>query len=98
MCLSPSGQPSSSGRIYSPIARPCLPTVFERADRLHRCAIPTYLLAVLRKCRAVITGHGSLLVTEIVPPLLVFYSGAILEGRMMSDLKMLAATGGRKRS
>jgi hypothetical protein len=43
MCLSPSGQPSSSGRIYSPIADPCLPTVFEPANRLHRCAIRRYL-------------------------------------------------------
>jgi putative transposase len=28
-----------------PIASPCLPTVFERENRPHRCAIPGYLFA-----------------------------------------------------
>jgi hypothetical protein len=53
---------------------------------------------VLRNCRAVIPQNGSLLVIEFVLPPLVSHSDPQLEGRLMSDLNMLAVTGGRERS
>ncbi len=55
-------------------------------------------VAVLRNCRAVIPQNGSLLVIEFVLPPLVSHSDPQLEGRLMSDLNMLAVTGGRERS
>jgi len=55
-------------------------------------------VSVLRNCRAVIPQNGSLLVIEFVLPALVSHSDPQLEGRLMSDLNMLAVTGGRERS
>ena len=55
-------------------------------------------VTVLRNCRAVIPQTGSLLVIEFVLPPLVSHSDPQLEGRLMSDLNMLAVTGGRERS
>jgi hypothetical protein len=55
-------------------------------------------VTVLRNCRAVIPQDGSLLVIEFVLPRLVSHSDPQLEGRLMSDLNMLAVTGGRERS
>jgi O-methyltransferase domain/Dimerisation domain len=55
-------------------------------------------VGVLRNCRAVIPQNGSLLVIEFVLPPLVSYPDPQLEGRLMSDLNMLAVTGGRERS
>src|SRR5260370_7716799 len=55
-------------------------------------------VTVLRKWRAVIPQNGSLLVIEFVLPPLVSHSDPQLEGRLMSDLNMLAVTGGRERS
>lgn len=55
-------------------------------------------VTVLRNCRAVIPLNGSLLVIEFVLPPLVSHSDPQLEGRLMSDLNMLAVTGGRERS
>jgi hypothetical protein len=55
-------------------------------------------VTVLRNCRAVIPQNGSLLVIEFVLPPLVSHSDPQLEGRLMSDLNMLAVTGGRERS
>jgi hypothetical protein len=55
-------------------------------------------VTVLRNCRAVIPQNGSLLVIEFVLPPLVSHADPQLEGRLMSDLNMLAVTGGRERS
>jgi hypothetical protein len=55
-------------------------------------------ITILRNCRAVIPQNGSLLVIEFVLPPLVSHSDPQLEGRLMSDLNMLAVTGGRERS
>ena len=55
-------------------------------------------VAVLRNCGAVIPQNGSLLVIEFVLPPLVNQADAQLEGRLMSDLNMLAVTGGKERS
>src|SRR5260370_34240304 len=55
-------------------------------------------VTVLRNCRAVIPQNGSLLVIEFVLPPLVSHSDPQLEGRLMSDLNMLAVTGGIERS
>ncbi len=55
-------------------------------------------IALLKNCRAVIPQHGALLVIEFVLPPLVSRADPQLEGRLMSDLNMLAVTGGRERS
>jgi hypothetical protein len=53
---------------------------------------------VLRNCRAVIPQNGSLLIVEFILPALVSHADPQLEGRLMSDLNMLAVTGGKERS
>jgi 2-polyprenyl-3-methyl-5-hydroxy-6-metoxy-1,4-benzoquinol methylase len=55
-------------------------------------------ITVLRNCRAVIPQNGSLLVIEFILPPLVSQADPQLEARLMSDLNMLAVTGGRERS
>ena len=55
-------------------------------------------ITILRNCRAVIPQNGSLLIIEFVLPPLVSQRDPQLEGRLMSDLNMLAVTGGRERS
>jgi O-methyltransferase domain len=55
-------------------------------------------IAMLKNCRAVIPDNGTLLVIEFVLPALVSQADPQLEGRLMSDLNMLAVTGGRERS
>jgi hypothetical protein len=58
-------------------------------------------IQILRNCRAVIPVTptvGSLLIAEFVLPALVSHADAELEGHLMSDLNMLAVTGGRERS
>lgn len=55
-------------------------------------------IALLKNCRAVLPRNGSLLVMEFVLPPLVSHADPQLEGRLMSDLNMLAVTGGRERS
>jgi O-methyltransferase domain len=64
---------------------------------LHGCqdrdAVP-----ILRNCRAVIPQNGSLLVIEFVLPPLISHADPQLEAHLMSDLNMLAVTGGRERS
>jgi hypothetical protein len=55
-------------------------------------------LTILRNCRSVIPSDGCLLVVEVVLPELVSHADPHLEGRLMSDLNMLAVTGGRERS
>jgi ubiquinone/menaquinone biosynthesis C-methylase UbiE len=55
-------------------------------------------VTVLKNCRAVMPRNGSLLVIEFLLPPLVTHADPQLEGRLMSDLNMLAVTGGRERS
>jgi hypothetical protein len=55
-------------------------------------------VAVLRNCRAVTPQNGTLLIIEFILPPLVSQADPHLEGLLMSDLNMLAVTGGRERS
>jgi O-methyltransferase domain len=55
-------------------------------------------VTILKNCRAVIPENGSLLVIEFVLPALVSHADPQLEGHLMSDLNMLAVTGGKERS
>ena len=55
-------------------------------------------IGILKNCRAVVPDNGAVLVIEFVLPSLVSRADARLEGRLMSDLNMLAVTGGRERS
>jgi hypothetical protein len=55
-------------------------------------------ITILKNCRAVIPQNGSLLVIEFILPPLVSQADPQLEGRLMSDLNMLAVTGGKERS
>ena len=53
---------------------------------------------VLGLCRGVLPPHGRVLVIEFVLPDVVDHVDADLERRLMSDLNMLAVTGGKERS
>lgn len=53
---------------------------------------------VLKNCRAVIPQDGHLLIMEFVLPPLVSRADPNLEQHLMSDLNMLAVTGGKERS
>lgn len=53
---------------------------------------------ILRNCRAVIPQDGVLLIVEFVLPAVVSHPDPQLEQILMSDLNMLAVTGGRERS
>src|SRR5208282_4238769 len=55
-------------------------------------------VTVLKNCRAVIPQHGTLLIIEFILPPLVSHPDPQLEGHLMSDLNMLAVTGGKERS
>jgi hypothetical protein len=55
-------------------------------------------ITILRNCRAVIPMHGTLLIVEFILPPLVAHVDPQLETLLMSDLNMLAVTGGRERS
>jgi hypothetical protein len=55
-------------------------------------------ITILRNCRAVIPRNGSLLIVEFILPPLVSHADPQLEGHLMSDLNMLAVTGGKERS
>jgi hypothetical protein len=55
-------------------------------------------IAILKNCRAVIPQNGSLLIVEFILPPLVSHADPQLEGHLMSDLNMLAVTGGKERS
>ena len=55
-------------------------------------------LVVLRNCLKVLPPHGRLLVIEFVLPDVVDRADDQLERRLMSDLNMLAVTGGKERS
>jgi ubiquinone/menaquinone biosynthesis C-methylase UbiE len=55
-------------------------------------------ITILRNCRVVIPQDGRLLIIEFILPPLVSHADPQLEGRLMSDLNMLAVTGGKERS
>ncbi len=55
-------------------------------------------ITILRNCRAVIPENASLLIVEFILPPLVSQADPQLEGHLMSDLNMLAVTGGKERS
>jgi ubiquinone/menaquinone biosynthesis C-methylase UbiE len=55
-------------------------------------------ITILKNCRAVIPRDGTLLIVEFVLPELVSQADPQLAGHLMSDLNMLAVTGGRERS
>lgn len=55
-------------------------------------------IEILRHCRAVLPPQGRLLIIEFVLPNVVEAADAELEHRLMSDLNMLAVTGGKERS
>jgi hypothetical protein len=55
-------------------------------------------IPILRNCRAVIPQDGSLLIVEFILPPLVSHADPQLESHLMSDLNMLAVTGGKERS
>ncbi|MES2220653.1 MAG: methyltransferase [Acidobacteriota bacterium] len=55
-------------------------------------------IKILENCHAVIPPDGSLLIIEFILPPLVSHADPHLEGRLMSDLNMLAVTGGKERS
>jgi len=55
-------------------------------------------LTILKNCRAVIPQDGSLLIVEFILPPLVSQADPQLESHLMSDLNMLAVTGGRERN
>jgi len=55
-------------------------------------------ITILKNCRAVIPQHGTLLIIEFILPPLVSHPDPQLEGHLMSDLNMLAVTGGKERS
>jgi hypothetical protein len=54
--------------------------------------------AMLRNVRAALPQDGTLLVIDFILPPVVSRADPQLEGRLMSDLNMLAVTGGRERS
>jgi O-methyltransferase domain len=53
---------------------------------------------LLKNCRAVIPPDGMLLVLEFVLPDVIAHPDPKLEARLMSDLNMMAVTGGKERS
>ena len=55
-------------------------------------------ITILKNCRAVIPQNGTLLILEFILPALVSHADPQLEGHLMSDLNMLAVTGGKERS
>jgi O-methyltransferase domain/Dimerisation domain len=55
-------------------------------------------IGILRNCRAVMPENGALLIIEFILPPRVTRADLNLEIRLMSDLNMLAVTGGRERS
>ena len=55
-------------------------------------------VTILKNCRSVIPPEGRLLVIEFVLPDVVDHADPDLEYRLMSDLNMLAVTGGKERS
>jgi hypothetical protein len=55
-------------------------------------------ITILKNCRAAIPENGRLLIVEFILPSLVSHADPQLEGHLMSDLNMLAVTGGKERN
>ncbi len=55
-------------------------------------------ITMLKNCRAAMPPDGRLLIIEFILPAVVSHADSQLEGRLMSDLNMLAVTGGKERS
>lgn len=55
-------------------------------------------ITILKNCRRVVPQKGRLLIIEFVLPALVCEADPQLEGLLMSDLNMMAVTGGKERS
>lgn len=53
---------------------------------------------ILRHCRSILPLEGRILVMEFLLPDVVDHADRDLEQRLMSDLNMLAVTGGKERS
>jgi ubiquinone/menaquinone biosynthesis C-methylase UbiE len=53
---------------------------------------------ILRRCRSVLPAKGRVLVIEFLLPDVIDHADGDLEQRLMSDLNMLAVTGGKERS
>ncbi|HTV83334.1 MAG TPA: methyltransferase [Acidobacteriaceae bacterium] len=64
---------------------------------LHGCK-DAAAVGILKNCRAVMPENGALLIIEFLLPVRVAGADPQLELRLMSDLNMLAVTGGRERS
>jgi hypothetical protein len=64
---------------------------------LHGCQDEA-AVRILKNCRAVMPPDGCLLVIEFVLPDVVSEADPTLERRLMSDLNMMAVTGGKERS
>jgi O-methyltransferase domain/Dimerisation domain len=64
---------------------------------LHGCADEA-AIGILGNCRKVLPKDGCVLVIEFVLPDVVDNADLELEGRLMSDINMLAVTGGKERS
>jgi hypothetical protein len=67
-------------------------------DRCNFCAPHAEAIKILKNCCAVIPADGSLLVIEFILPPLISQADRRLESHLLSDLNMLAVTGGRERS
>ncbi len=55
-------------------------------------------VAILKNCWAVVPQEGRLLIVEFILPAVVSRADPQVEGRLMSDLNMMAVTGGKERS
>jgi hypothetical protein len=55
-------------------------------------------ITILKNCRTAIPENGTLLIIEFILPPLISHADPHLESHLMSDLNMLAVTGGRERS
>jgi hypothetical protein len=64
---------------------------------LHGC-VDERAIKILENCRAVMQPASVLLIVEFVLPDVVSKADPKLEGRLMSDLNMMAVTGGKERS
>lgn len=64
---------------------------------LHGC-VDEPAIGILNNCRTVLPKDGRVLVIEFVLPDVVDRADPALEARLMSDLNMLAVTGGKERS
>jgi SAM-dependent methyltransferase len=64
---------------------------------LHGCK-DAAAIDILRNCGRVLSAKGRLLIVEFVLPDVVSQPDAALERRLMSDINMLAVTGGKERS